>query len=92
MDSALVTRNQFNVTREGVVHKPTDAAFIPAPGNPYSGRFRVGQLANQPPTAKAYPVPDVMRLMGELWEEFVTSNPEQEAKVSTKSPSSRTWS
>lgn len=77
MDSALVTRNQFNVTREGVVHKPTDAAFIPAPGNPYSGRFRVGQLANQPPTAKAYPVPDVLRLMGELWEEFVTSNPEQ---------------
>jgi hypothetical protein len=72
---ALVTRNQFNVTPEGVVHKPTDAAFVPDPSNPKQGTVRLGQLANTHPTAPEYPVEDVLRLMRELWEEFIASNP-----------------
>ena len=72
---ALVTRNQFNVTPEGVVHKPTDAAFVPDPSNPNQGTVRLGQLANPHPTAPEYPVEDVLRLMRELWEEFMASNP-----------------
>jgi hypothetical protein len=36
MTSTLVTRNQFNITPQGIVHKPTEAAFIPHPGNPHS--------------------------------------------------------
>ena len=27
--ATLVTRNQFNVTPQGVVHKPTESAFTP---------------------------------------------------------------
>ena len=72
---ALVTRNQFNVTPEGVVHKPTDAAFVPDPSNPRQGTVRLGQLANTHPTGPEYPVEDVLRLMRELWEEFTASNP-----------------
>jgi hypothetical protein len=71
---ALVTRNQFNVTPKGVVHKPTDAAFVPDPSNPKQGMVRLGQLTNTHPTAPEYPVEDVLRLMRELWEEFIASN------------------
>lgn len=75
MVHALVTRNQFNVTPAGVVHKPTDAAFVPNPSDPSQGTVRLGQLANTHPTAPEYPVEDVLRLMRELWEEFIASNP-----------------
>jgi hypothetical protein len=75
MVHALVTRNQFNVTPDGVVQKPTDAAFVPEPSNPKQGTVRLGQLANTHPTAPEYLVEDVVRLMRELWEEFIASNP-----------------
>jgi hypothetical protein len=68
--ATLVTRNQFNVTPQGVVHKPTEAAFIPSPGDPLSGTMRLGQLGRE------YRAEDVQRIMRELWEEFVASNPE----------------
>ena len=74
--ATLVTRNQFNVTPQGVVHKPTEAAFIPSPGDPLSGTMRLGQLVNQQPNGREYRVEDVQRIMRELWEEFVASNPE----------------
>jgi hypothetical protein len=74
--ATLVTRNQFNVTPQGVVHKPTEAAFIPSPGDPLLGTMRLGQLVNQQPNGREYRVEDVQRIMGELWEEFVASNPE----------------
>ena len=50
--ATLVTRNQFNVTPQGVVHKPTEAAFIPSPGDPLSGTMRLGQLVNQQPNGR----------------------------------------
>ena len=31
MESTLVMRDQFNITPQGIVHKPTDAAFTPYP-------------------------------------------------------------
>ena len=37
MANILVRRDQFNITPEGIVHKPTDAAFTPYPGDPHSG-------------------------------------------------------
>ena len=75
MVNELVTRDQFNVTPDGVVHKPTDAAFIPNPSDPSSGTVQLGQLANTHPTAREYPVEDVLRIMSELWAEFRASNP-----------------
>jgi hypothetical protein len=74
MPSALVTRDQFNITPEGIVHKPTDAAFIPSPGDPLSGTTRLGALANQHPSEKMYVREDVQRVMRELWEEYVAGN------------------
>ena len=74
--ATLVTRNQFNVTSQGVVHKPTEAAFIPSFGDPLSGTMRLGQLVNQQPNGREYRAEDVQRIMRELWDEFVASNPE----------------
>lgn len=42
MDSNLVKRDQFNISPQGIVHKPTDAAFTPYPGDPLSGTTRLG--------------------------------------------------
>jgi phage terminase large subunit-like protein len=57
-----------------IVHKPTDAAFIPSPGDPLSGTTRLGALANQHPSEKMYVREDVQRVMRELWEEYVAGN------------------
>jgi len=76
MASTLVTRNQFNITPQGIVHKPTEAAFIPHPGDPHSGIVRLGQLGNQPRSGNHYELEDVQRRMRELWEEFVAKNPD----------------
>ena len=76
MESTLVRRDQFNVTPQGIVHKPTDAAFTPYPGDPFSGIERLGQLGNKPPNGSGFRAEDVRRMMRELWAEYVTSNPQ----------------
>jgi hypothetical protein len=75
-ETNLVRRDQFNISPQGIVHKPTDAAFTPYPGNPYSGVSRMGQLANQPPNGGFEP-DDVQRIMRQLWVEYVAKNPER---------------
>ena len=70
-----VRRDQFNITPQGIVHKPTDAAFTPYPGDPYSGITRMGQLGNQHPNG-SFRSDDVQRMMLELWAEYVVSNPQ----------------
>ena len=73
MESILVRRDQFNIAPQGIVHKPTDAAFTPDPSDPYSGSMRSGQLANQHPNRQFRPG-DVQRIMMELWTEYVAAN------------------
>ena len=73
MESTLVRRDQFNITPQGIVHKPTAAAFTPYPG--YSGMTRKGQLSNKHPNGIGFSAEDVQRMMRELWVEYVTSNP-----------------
>jgi len=75
MESNLVRRDQFVISPQGILHKPTDAAFTPDPGDPYSGTSRLGQLSNQP-NAQSFCADDVQRMMLELWTEYVTANPE----------------
>ena len=58
----------------GIVHKPTDAAFTPHPGDPFSGIGRLGQLGNKGPNGCAYRPEDVQRMLRELWAEYVASN------------------
>ena len=76
MANILVRRDQFNITPRGIVHKPTDAAFTPYPGDPYSGITRLGQLACKHPNGNSFRPEDVQRMMWELWVEFVNDNPQ----------------
>lgn len=75
MESKLVRRDQFNITPQGIVHKPTDAAFIPNPGDPFSGIERSGQLKNRAPDGNGFETETVRKMMRELWAEYVASNP-----------------
>jgi hypothetical protein len=75
MESTLVRRDQFNITPQGIVHKPTAAAFTPYPGGPYSGMTRKGHLSNKHPNGFSFNPEDVQRMMRELWVEYVTGNP-----------------
>jgi hypothetical protein len=75
MERKLVRRDQFNITPQGIVHKPTDAAFTPNPGDPFTGIERLGQLRNGAPDGSSFDVENVQRVMRELWAEYVASNP-----------------
>ena len=63
MANVLVRRDQFNITPQGIVHKPTDAAFTPHPGDPYSGITRLGQLGSERPNGNGFRPEDVQRMM-----------------------------
>jgi hypothetical protein len=69
-----VRRDQFNITPEGIVHKPTDAAFIPSPGDPLKGTFRLGSLGAALPNGDKFRARAVDRMMRELWKEYVKAN------------------
>jgi hypothetical protein len=74
MVSILVTRDQFNITPQGVTHKPTDASFVPHCGNPRSGCMRLGRLGCEVPSGDNYD-PDVVKtMMTQLWAEYLASN------------------
>jgi hypothetical protein len=74
MERVLVRRDQFNISPQGIVHKPTDAAFIPYPGASYAGITRMGQLGNEHPMGVTFSADDVQRIMQELWVEYVQAN------------------
>lgn len=74
MTSSLVRRDQFNVSPQGIVHKPTDAAFTPYAGDPYSGMWRLGQLGQRLASGDYYDPEHVRRIMTELWVEYVSGN------------------
>src|ERR1700736_2631541 len=40
--NTLVRRDQFTITSQGIIHKPTNAAFTPHPGDPHSGTIHFG--------------------------------------------------
>jgi hypothetical protein len=75
VERKLVRRDQFNISPQGIVHKPTDAAFTPYPGDPVSGTTHLGTLLNQKPSGSDYSADDVQRIMRELWAEYVAANP-----------------
>jgi hypothetical protein len=76
MEHTLVRRDQFNISPQGIVHKPTDAAFTPDPSDRYSGMVRSGQLGSASPHGDGFNPDDVQRMMRELWVEYVSNNPE----------------
>jgi hypothetical protein len=76
MDSCLVRRDQFNISPQGIIHEPTDAAFTPCPGDPYSGILRMGRLGSKQPDGSNFNSDDVERIMRELWAEYIAGNPQ----------------
>ena len=74
METILVRRDQFAISPSGIIHKPTDAAFTPHPGDPFSGITRLGQLGNTGPNGCRFRADDVQRMLRELWAEYVASN------------------
>ena len=74
MENTVVRRDQFNITPQGIVHKPTDAAYTPNPGDPYTGIHRLGQLGNETSQESGFRSEDVLLMMRELWAEYVASN------------------
>ena len=70
-----VKRDQFGVSPQGIVHKPTDAAFTPDPTDPHSGIMRLGRLGNGHPNGADFNSDDVCRLMNEIWVDYVANNP-----------------
>ena len=46
MSSTPVQRDQFDVSRKGITHKPTGATYTPHAGAPYSGIMNLRQLGN----------------------------------------------
>lgn len=76
MENSLVRRDQFDISPQGIIHTPTDAAFTPRPGDPYSGILHMGQFGNKHPNGSGFNFDDVERLMRELWAEYVACNPQ----------------
>ena len=74
MVSILVRRDQFNITTQGIVHKPTDAHFLPHAGDPYSGSIRLCQIGNVVPVGERDDPNQVKKMMMQLWTEYVTAN------------------
>ena len=74
MESSLVRRDQFNISPQGILHKPTDAAFIPHPGDPNTGMWRLGRLGQPLANGNHYDPKEVRRIMNELWVEYVSAN------------------
>jgi hypothetical protein len=74
MPTILVRRDQFNITPQGITHKPTDASFTPSYGDLHSGRMRLGQLESAAPTGENYDPDEVKRIMTQLWAEYVAAN------------------
>jgi hypothetical protein len=74
MASILVRRDQFNITPQAIMHKPTNSYFAPHAGDPYSGSIRVGQLGNVAPVGERFDPDQVKKMMMQLWTEYVAAN------------------
>jgi hypothetical protein len=71
MASILIRRDEFNITPQGIVHKPTDSHFAPHANDPYSGSIRIGQVGNVVPVGERYDSVQLKKMMMQLWTEYV---------------------
>ena len=51
---------EFEISDTGILHKPTEASFVPFPGRPTAGTWHDGRL-NTTPEYDAEEVKDMMR-------------------------------
>lgn len=81
---ASVNRDQFVLSPDGIVHKPTNAAFTADPADPHSGIIRLGDLPYRHPNEGGFKPDDVCRVMIELWVDYVANNPKLFRRVDRK--------
>jgi hypothetical protein len=55
------TREEFEISDTGIVHKPTEASFVPFPGRPTVGTWHDGRLHTPDADYDADAVKDMMR-------------------------------
>jgi hypothetical protein len=75
MTSTPVREDQFEISPDGITHKPTGASFDPYPGEPNSGHMNDGQLGNVLPNGEDYRPDQVRTMMRRLWADYVAKNP-----------------
>ena len=75
MENTLVRRDQFNITPQGIVHKPTTLPLSHRPATRVPERCAWVSSA-QVPNGSEYRAEDVQRMMREPWEEYLAKNPE----------------
>jgi hypothetical protein len=64
-----VTRDQFEIREESVVHMPTGAEFTPHSQRKGSAILWLGELGNRLPSGEDYQYNEVLALMKALWSE-----------------------
>lgn len=64
---SIVTREQFEVSDEGITHKPTGYSFTPYPGDPNSGTVNKGRLGDKLETGEDYRPQEVEEMARRLW-------------------------
>jgi len=62
----MSARDQFEISPEGITHKPTRATFSPYPGEPGWGQLDPGQLGNVLPNGDDYEPQEVDAMMQQL--------------------------
>ena len=62
-----VTRGQFQINDEAIIHGPTGAEFTPTLGQADSVTIWTGDIGNRLPSGEAYRYADVLAMMRTLW-------------------------
>ncbi|MGY3239976.1 hypothetical protein ACVMAJ_006866 [Bradyrhizobium sp. USDA 4448] len=75
MPSMPIQRDQFEVSPNGITHKPTGATYTPHPGAPFSGTINLSRLGNVLTHDGDYRPHEVQTMMEQLWAEYVNANP-----------------
>ena len=66
---AHVTRDQFEVGGDSIIHLPTGAEFIPTRGSTGSVVVWTGELGRNLPTGEHYSYAEVLAVVRALWME-----------------------
>jgi hypothetical protein len=74
MPHILIRRDQFNITPEGILHKPTDARFVPSPADRWKGTFHEGHPGASRSGGESYDADEVRKVMLQLWTEYVSES------------------
>jgi hypothetical protein len=67
---AQVTRDQFEIKDEAIIHTPTGAEFTPVLGHADSVLIWTGEISNGLSSGDIYQYAEVMVMMKKLWREL----------------------